>query len=298
MGVASRADTSWHDFRMEADVIPFIADVGIQIGGDRYSRFSLWLRYFLQEVQLDWVFTPPPGSGLEPREAHYSAPLVIPQRAQYRLGLGFADGEFAATVQGAVIWGVGPAAVRVASAVSSLAFTDDLLALSTQDQLYSVTTDGEGSLRSPQQSWVGETRTWDLPGERLTRIGVALPAAHQVLWGQVIRASHWDAALNNAIGPGLDARAGHMSYPLSLDAGPDGRVYVLDAGNSRVLVFDAAGSYITQWGGEGSEEGRFNLGDGLKIANGQNYAGSICVDDEGYIYVADVGNRRIQKFAP
>ena len=27
-------------------------------------------------------------------------------------------------------------------------------------------------------------------------------------------------------------------------------------------------------------------------------AGSIAVDDDGFIYVADVGNRRIQKFAP
>ena len=89
-----------------------------------------------------------------------------------------------------------------------------------------------------------------------------------------------------------------MYYPVSLDAGPEGRVYVLDAGNSRVLVFDAEGSYITQWGGRGAEEGSFSLGDGQKINNGFDFYGSICVDDEGYIYVADVGNRRIQKFAP
>jgi len=31
---------------------------------------------------------------------------------------------------------------------------------------------------------------------------------------------------------------------------------------------------------------------------GWNFQGSIAVDDDGYIYVADVGNRRIQKFAP
>jgi len=30
----------------------------------------------------------------------------------------------------------------------------------------------------------------------------------------------------------------------------------------------------------------------------RNVARSIAVDDDGYIYVADVGNRRIQKFAP
>jgi hypothetical protein len=29
-----------------------------------------------------------------------------------------------------------------------------------------------------------------------------------------------------------------------------------------------------------------------------DFAGSVAVDDEGFIYVADVGNGRIQKFAP
>ena len=83
-----------------------------------------------------------------------------------------------------------------------------------------------------------------------------------------------------------------------MDAGSDGRIYVLDAGNARILVFDKDGEYITQWGQPGDAPGEFNFGDGRPVAQGFNLAGSIAVDSEGYIYVADVFNRRIQKFAP
>jgi DNA-binding beta-propeller fold protein YncE len=50
-----------------------------------------------------------------------------------------------------------------------------------------------------------------------------------------------------------------------------------------------------QWGRAGSEPGQFDFGGGL---TSDDHAGSIAVDDDGFIYVADVGNRRIQKFAP
>ena len=43
-----------------------------------------------------------------------------------------------------------------------------------------------------------------------------------------------------------------------------------------------------------------DLGAGQTLAHGlpEDFAGSIAVNREGFIYVADVGNRRIQKFAP
>jgi len=83
-----------------------------------------------------------------------------------------------------------------------------------------------------------------------------------------------------------------------MDAASDGRMYVLDAGNHRIVALDAEGQYVTQLGQYGSGPGQFNFGDGLSLILGQHYKGSICVDDEGYIYVADVFNKRIQKFAP
>ena len=69
---------------------------------------------------------------------------------------------------------------------------------------------------------------------------------------------------------------------------------MLDAGNARIQVFDAEGKYITQFGRPGQGSGEFHFGSG---GESTDFAGSVAVDDEGYIYVADVGNSRIQKFA-
>jgi hypothetical protein len=53
--------------------------------------------------------------------------------------------------------------------------------------------------------------------------------------------------------------------------------------------------YLTQWGQQGTGDGEFDFGTGREAVD---FVGSIAVDDDGFIYVADVGNRRIQKFAP
>jgi len=96
-------------------------------------------------------------------------------------------------------------------------------------------------------------------------------------------------------GDGAGHDPGELLFPLSFDVGPDGRFFVLDAGNGCIQVFDAEGQYLTQWGRRGSEPGEFDFGRGQGPGD---FAGSIVVDADGNIYVADVGNRRIQKFAP
>lgn len=63
-------------------------------------------------------------------------------------------------------------------------------------------------------------------------------------------------------------------------------VYVTDPLSGRVLVFTIEGEFITQFGRWGTAPGEFR--DPFGVA----------VDYEGFIYVADTGNQRIQKFAP
>ena len=61
-------------------------------------------------------------------------------------------------------------------------------------------------------------------------------------------------------------------------------VYVADNSYHNVSVFTTEGKYVTSFGKRGSEEGDFNLLLG------------ICVDRDGYVYVCDQCNNRIQVF--
>jgi len=64
-----------------------------------------------------------------------------------------------------------------------------------------------------------------------------------------------------------------------------GNVYVADAENDRILMFDANGTLLTAWGSYGSDDGQFASPEG------------VATDGRGNVYVADTGNGRIQKFA-
>jgi len=62
-------------------------------------------------------------------------------------------------------------------------------------------------------------------------------------------------------------------------------LYVADGyGNSRVHKFSPEGRHLFSWGQPGCDPGEFNL------------VHSVCVDQEGYVYVADRENHRVQVF--
>ena len=64
--------------------------------------------------------------------------------------------------------------------------------------------------------------------------------------------------------------------------GPDGTVYV--SGGDRVWHLSAAGELLGAWGSTGSGDGEFR------------FPLDVTVDAAGFVYVADWGNHRIQKF--
>ena len=79
---------------------------------------------------------------------------------------------------------------------------------------------------------------------------------------------------------------GHF-HPLSVTVDQQGRGYVADEWNNRVLVYNANGAYLTTIaGGWGTRSGE------LRGPSG------VAVDADGNVYVTDRDNHRIQKFAP
>jgi DNA-binding beta-propeller fold protein YncE len=66
---------------------------------------------------------------------------------------------------------------------------------------------------------------------------------------------------------------------------PQGDIYVSDGyGNARVHKYTPDGKLVTSWGGSGTDRGQFNL------------PHNITCDSDGWVYVADRENHRVQVF--
>ena len=77
----------------------------------------------------------------------------------------------------------------------------------------------------------------------------------------------------------------HLGGPQDVAFLPDGRILVADGiVNSRVLILDADGNYLTEFGENGDGRGQFNTVHGLAVG------------PDGRIFVADRDNRRVQVF--
>jgi len=75
---------------------------------------------------------------------------------------------------------------------------------------------------------------------------------------------------------------GELSYPRGIHVDHD-YVYVVEWGNHRVSVFHTSGAFISSFG-KGGREGELNSPKG------------ITTDQDGFLYVCDTSNNRIQMF--
>jgi DNA-binding beta-propeller fold protein YncE len=109
-------------------------------------------------------------------------------------------------------------------------------------------------------------------------------------WGSFISLA--DPALANA--PDKDSR---FYGPRGVAIGPDGNVYVTDTGNKRVLIFSPDGAFVSKID-SGMSPTRVAPAYAFNQPGELNEPIGIAVDAQGNVYVADTGNRRIQKFDP
>jgi hypothetical protein len=104
-----------------------------------------------------------------------------------------------------------------------------------------------------------------------------------------------------------DRGAGLLKRPTDFAADPSGdRVFVVNAGHNRIEVF-REGRYLTRWGRTaGDEPSSFSFRgtaavltdvSGSAPIEKEVVAGGIARDHDGFVYVADTFNGRIQKFA-
>ena len=77
---------------------------------------------------------------------------------------------------------------------------------------------------------------------------------------------------------------GPLVLPADVAVGSNGRIYVVDGGNHRVVAFDSSGKFLFTIGRRGAGPGE--LRDPVGIAT----------DSRGRVYVADKGNGRVQVF--
>lgn len=115
-------------------------------------------------------------------------------------------------------------------------------------------------------------------------------AAHKVIAGRDGKIYTVNTAQDaiQVISDGAPVRSIKVSgcKPISVAQDGEGRLWVLDGKKERVVLIDAEGGIVRQFGGGGGKEGYF---DDVR---------DIAITSKGIIYVADYDNDRVQAFSP
>lgn len=85
--------------------------------------------------------------------------------------------------------------------------------------------------------------------------------------------------------PGQGIQGDNFSHPTDIAWDAQDNMFVSDAyTNARIVKLDKTGRFVKNWGSKGSGDGQFDM------------PNSVAVDAKGNVYVADLGNKRIQVF--
>ena len=91
------------------------------------------------------------------------------------------------------------------------------------------------------------------------------------------------AGRGGAAGQGTQGDSFNRPTDVAWDA--KGNAFISDAySNARIVKLDSTGRFVKSWGSKGAGPGQFDM------------PNSVAVDDAGNVYVADLGNKRIQVF--
>ncbi len=120
---------------------------------------------------------------------------------------------------------------------------------------------------SPDGNFVYVADTWNHRIQKFTSSG-----SHLKMWGVGI----YDPATTDPFG---------IWGPRGIAVDAQGRVFVSDTGNKRILIYDPDGNFLQQIGSEGLSIGQFEEPVGITF------------DSRGYLYVADTWNQRVQAFS-
>ncbi|HUX08974.1 MAG TPA: NHL repeat-containing protein [Acidobacteriota bacterium] len=93
-----------------------------------------------------------------------------------------------------------------------------------------------------------------------------------------------EAATGGGVRYEAEVAPGQFSSPDGIDIGPDGSIYVVDAGHRCVQRFSSSGAFIQAWGAEGEGDGRFENPNDIAVA------------PDGSVYVVDYWGKDVQKF--
>jgi predicted membrane-bound mannosyltransferase/DNA-binding beta-propeller fold protein YncE len=121
---------------------------------------------------------------------------------------------------------------------------------------------------SPDGQWVYVADTWNHRIQKFTSNGKPVKT-----WGT----PNYDPVTSGPYG---------LWGPRGIVVDSLGHVLVADTGNKRIIIYNADGNFISQFGGQGTAAGQFDEPVGLAF------------DAQGNLYVADTWNQRIQVFVP